>query len=113
MIVKGNVCALLPRSSWVLLAGNMLTSKERCLLPRIRDSEDFFKDFIYLFLERGLGREKDRKRNIERLPLTYPQLGTSLATQACVLPGNQTSDLSVCKLVLHPLSHTSQGSENF
>ena len=25
---------------------------------------DFLKDFIYLFLERGEGREKERERNI-------------------------------------------------
>ena len=25
----------------------------------------FFKDFIYLFLERGGGREKERERNID------------------------------------------------
>ena len=25
----------------------------------------FFKDFIYLFLERGEGREKERERNID------------------------------------------------
>ena len=32
----------------------------------------FFKDFIYLFLERGEGREKERERNIDWLPLTCP-----------------------------------------
>ena len=33
----------------------------------------FKKDFIYLFLERGEGREKERERNINVwLPLTYP-----------------------------------------
>ena len=31
------------------------------------------------------------------------------ATQACALTGNQTGDLSVCRLALNPLSHTSQG----
>ena len=36
----------------------------------------FKKDFIYLFLERGEGREKERERNINVwLPLTHPQLG--------------------------------------
>ena len=29
----------------------------------------FIKDFIYLFLETGEGREKERERNIDRLPL--------------------------------------------
>ena len=37
----------------------------------------FFKDFIYLFPERGKGGEKERERNINVwLPLAHPQLGT-------------------------------------
>ena len=37
----------------------------------------FFKDFIYLFLDRGEGKEKERERNIHVwLPLTRPLLGT-------------------------------------
>ena len=72
------------------------------------------KDFIYLLLERGGGRERGREtsmceRYIDQLPLTFPQLETWPATQACALTGNQTSDLSVCRPVLNPLSHTSQG----
>ena len=36
----------------------------------------FFKDFIYLFLERWEGREKEREKNINVwLPLTCPSLG--------------------------------------
>ena len=46
---------------------------------------------------------------INRLSLTRPQLGTWPKTQAGALTGNQTSDLSVCRLTLSPLSHTSQG----
>ena len=70
----------------------------------------FFKDFIYLFLERGEGREKLRERNISVwLPLTYPLLGIWPATQACALTGNRTSDPLVLRSVLNPLSHTSQG----
>ena len=42
------------------------------------------KYFIYLFLEKG--REKDRERNVNVwLPLMCPQLGTWPATQACAL----------------------------
>ena len=71
----------------------------------------FFKDFIYLFLERGEGRQKERDRNINVwLPLARPLLGTSPATQACALTGNQTSDPLLHSPVLNPLSHTSQGS---
>ena len=68
----------------------------------------FFRDFIYLFLERGERREKERERNISVwLPLVHPLLGTWLATQACALTGNQTGDPLVRRLALHPLGHTS------
>ena len=49
------------------------------------------------------------ERYINWLPLARPQLGTWLASQACALTRNQTSDLSVPRLALSPLSHTSQG----
>ena len=53
----------------------------------------FFKDFVYLFLERGEGREKEREKNINVwLPLTHPLLGTWPATQACALTVNRTGD---------------------
>ena len=81
-----------------------------------------FKDFIYLFIFRERGREGGREgekhqharetsiRNINVwLPLTGSQLGTWPAPQACALTGTQTGDLSVCRPVLNPLSHTSQG----
>ena len=38
----------------------------------------FLEDFIYLLLERGEGREKERERNINVLPLARPQLGPGL-----------------------------------
>ena len=63
-----------------------------------------------LFIFRGVRREKERERNIRMwLPLVGPLLGTWPATQACALTGNRTSDLLVCRWVLNPLSHTSQG----
>ena len=74
----------------------------------------FKKYFIYLILERGEGREKERERNIgarnvDWLPLARPQPGTRPKIQACALTGNRTSDLLVHRLVLSPLNHTSQG----
>ena len=46
---------------------------------------------IYLFLERGERREKERERKIDvYLPLAHPLLGTWPTTQACALTGNQT-----------------------
>ena len=45
------------------------------------------KDFIYLFLEKG--RKKERERNISVwLPLVYPHLGTWPTIQGCALTGN-------------------------
>ena len=71
----------------------------------------FCKDFIYLFLDRGERREKERERNINVwLPLAHPSSGTWPTTQACPLTGNQTSDPLVCRPVFNSLSHTSQGS---
>ena len=43
------------------------------------------------------------------VPLTHPLLRTWPATQACALTGDRTGDPLVCRLVLNPLSHTSQG----
>ena len=69
---------------------------------------------ILLILERGEGREKERQININMcLSPAHPLLGTWPATQACALPGNQTSDPLVCRLALNPLSHTSQVSFMF
>ena len=77
-----------------------------------------FKRF-YLFSFRERGREGEREgqkhliceRDIHQLPLARPQLGTKTATQACALTGNRNIDLSVCRLALSPLSHSSQGQE--
>ena len=68
-------------------------------------SLSFFKDFIYLFLERGREGEKEGNINVW-LPFAHPLLGTRPATQALALPGNQTRDPLVHRLALSPLSHT-------
>ena len=77
-----------------------------------------FKDFIYLFLERREGRERGREtsmweRHFDLLPLANPQTGTWPTTQECPLTGNRTSDPWACRLMLNPLTHTSQGSPLF
>ena len=54
------------------------------------------------------------ERNIDWLPLaSIPLLGTWPTTQACALTGNRTGNPLVHSLVLHPLSHTSQGCSWF
>ena len=71
----------------------------------------FLKDFIYLFLETGQVKERERERNINLwLPLLYPWLGSWPATQACALTGNRTCNPLVHRLALNPLSHTNQGT---
>ena len=53
----------------------------------------FKKDFIYLPIEGGEGKEKDTERSISVwLPLSHPLLGTWPATQACALTGTRTGD---------------------
>ena len=69
-----------------------------------------FKDYIYLFLDRGEGREKERERHvIVWLPLMCSLLGIWSTIQACALTGNWTSVPLVCRLALNLLNHTSQG----
>ena len=64
---------------------------------------------IYLFFSEGK-RGKERERNINVWwSLAHPQLETWPVTQACAPTGNQTSDPLVSRLLLNPLSHTSQG----
>ena len=62
------------------------------------------KKYIFI-LERGERKE----RNTGQLLLASSQLGTWSTTQAYALTGNRTGDLSVHRMVLNPLSHTSQG----
>ena len=68
------------------------------------------KNFIYLFIfrEKG-GREGERERNVNCLPLACPQQEAWPATRAGALTGNRTCDLLVPRPTLNPLSHTSQG----
>ena len=68
----------------------------------------FKKKIVYLFLERGEGKEKEWNINVW-LPVVRPPLGAWPTTQACALTGNQTSDPLIHRPALNPLSHTSQG----
>ena len=60
-----------------------------------------FKNILFIFIDRGEGREKEEERNINVwLPLMQPQ--------ACALTGNRTNDSLVHRPALNPLSYTSQ-----
>ena len=58
-----------------------------------------------MFRERKGGRERERERNIDRLPLSCPPLGTWPTTQACQAPEPQ-AHCPICPLFsqldLHP-----------
>lgn len=65
---------------------------------------------MYLFLERGEEKKKERERNIKMwLPLTRPSTG-DLARDPGLCPDwESTSYPLVRRLMLSPLSHTSPG----
>ena len=67
----------------------------------------FFKDFICLLLERGEGREKERERNTNRLPLIHNPSGDQTH-----YPGmwELTCDLLLCGVMPNQLSCAGQGS---
>ena len=72
--------------------------------------------YLFIFIEREKEGEREKhlwERNMDWLPLAFPQLGTWPAMQACDLTRNWTGNLLVCRLVLNPLSHTSQGCFDF
>ena len=68
----------------------------------------FFLRFHLFFREKGREGEREGKKHL-LFASRMPQLGTWPATQACAVTGNQTGNLLVCRLMLNPLSHTSQG----
>ena len=78
-----------------------------------------FLKFYYLFLERGEGREKEVEKHVCAGEILMgclshaPQLGTWPTTKACALTRNRTSEISVCRTMHNPPSHTSQGSFSF
>ena len=103
-----NISSIASLKLWVFITHRRLRGLGRwravCLCLFLK------QDFIYLFLDRGKWREKQRERNINVwLPFTRPLLGTWPTTQACTLTGNRTGNPLVCRLALSPLSHTSQG----
>ena len=71
----------------------------------------FFKKILFIFRERGReGEREGEKHQCVVASCTPPNQGPGPRTQACALTGNQTNNLSVCRLVLNPLSHNSQSS---
>ena len=71
----------------------------------------FFKDFIYLFLQMGEGKEGGKHQCVRETSnscfLHSPQPGIEPETQACTLTRNWTGDTLLCRTMPHPVSHTS------
>ena len=91
-----------------LPASYMKTS--RTPLEGLSHQAAFFFPANYEIIRPGAmkGPQTERERD-HKAASHAPPLGTWPATQACALTGNQTSNPSVHRLVLNPLSHTSQG----
>ena len=71
----------------------------------------FFLRFYLFILDSGREGEREGERHQCVVASCEPPTWdlTWSATQTCALTGNQTSDPLVLRLVLNPLSHTSQG----
>ena len=69
----------------------------------------FLRFYLFIFREGKRGRKRGRETSMCGCLSHIPLLGTWPATQACALTGDWTSDPLVCRLVLNPLSYTSQG----
>ena len=83
---------------------------EILLCKRFVFSFIFFKDFIYLFLERGREGERGRETSMCGHLSCSPYWGPGLQPRhVCALTGNRTGVPLVCRLALNPLSDTSQG----
>ena len=81
-----------------------------CIFP---DSYGLLKIFIYLFLDRGEGMEKDRERNITVGCLSCdPQWGRGLNPGMC--PDWELNQWPFSSQAsVNPLSHISKGSKGF
>ena len=67
------------------------------------------KDFVYLFLERGKGREKERNIIHTHLCLQLGLHPDQISYLVRSLTGNQTSNLSLFRMMPNQLSRTGQG----
>ena len=62
--------------------------------------------YLFIFKERGREEEGEKHRSV----VSCMSLTRNLAhNPGMCLTGNRTSDLSVCRMMPNPLSHTTQG----
>ena len=99
-------------SRWVKEIKVTQIEQEEEKLSLLGDDRLFLKKIIYLFLflEREEGREKEMERNIK---VQLPPTGDLACNPCMCLTGNWTSNPMVHRLALSPLSHTTQGDDRF
>ena len=72
----------------------------------------FFKDFIYLFAERGEGKKKEGEKHQCVVASSVPPTGDLAHNPGMCPDWESNSNPLVCRLALDPLSHTSQGGKS-
>ena len=73
----------------------------------------FLRFYLFICRERGKEGQREGEKHQSVGAFHTLLLGTSPATQACTLTGNRTGNPLVRRLVLNPLSHTSQDAGSF
>ena len=102
-----------PYLLWENLSAVPLWVGELFIISYFCDIVIYFLNILFIYFQKRSKRGREasmHERSIDQLPLTPPiphLVGTWATTQASVLTGNQTGNLSVCRPVLNPLSHTS------
>ena len=93
---------------------NCFLSSLHLLFEREHQNNSIFLEFIYLFFEKGEGRERNINvwEKHQSFGFTHHQWGTWPAIQACALTWNWTGDLLVRRPWFSPLSHTRQGDNS-
>ena len=86
-----------------------------CYVTHLMNWSYYLKILFIYFRQRGRKGEREGEKYQCVVASCAPPTGdlTWPTTQACALPGNQTSDPFDLKLVLNPLSHSNQGWSYF
>ena len=100
--------SLVATGMWAATAEPQTMGRPRTGNKQKWGKDDFIFLRLYLFLERGEGKEEGENHQYVVASHT-PPAGDQCATQARALTGNQTCDRLVCRPTLNPLRHPSQG----
>ena len=103
-------CQTVSQSSCTMLPFHQQYAGFKFLRVLINTCHYLLFKILFIYFQKGEGREKERERNTSVwLLLKHPPPGTQPTTQACAPTGNWTGGPLVCSPALDPLSHSSQG----